>query len=155
MSDSLDLQAPPANLDVPAARQADGVYRSAVARGAGHQQAWEEAVMVFAGYHPGWPLPLVEREALRLVGARLAADHQPAAGKPAKRLPLNLLVDLATPETPETMRAALRVESLGKGATALFRDAWRVPPEMRPTTARLPLRRFSAVRTVPAASVTS
>ena len=93
---------------------------------------WEEAAALFAGQHPNWPLPLAEREAARTVGALILNGRmgQERGPKPSpNRMPLDLLVDLATPETPESMRAADRAESLGARAGAIFRGAWRIAPD--------------------------
>jgi hypothetical protein len=153
MSDILDPQAPPADLDVLAARHAEQIYLSAVKRGVPKWQAWEEAVAAFGAYHPSWPMPLVEREAARTVGA-LVLRQRFAEGMPQKEMPkppLDLLVDLATPETPESMRAVRRVEAMGSGAASMFRGAWKVPADVRLMANRIPLGRLLLRESAPAA----
>jgi len=143
MSDSISPLAPPTDLNVPAARLADRAHRDALARGVPPGEAWDSAVSVLAGHHPAWPMSLVEREARRVIGAAPMPDAMPDAGpdavpapaavpaaRPVRRLPLDVLVDLSTPETPETMRAALRAESLGAGRPSPFRGAWRIAPPL-------------------------
>ena len=61
-----------------------------------------------------------------------------------RRPPLDLLIDLATPETAERMRAASRVTSLGQGAPSIFRGAWKLVPDARSNASRLPLGRLPA-----------
>jgi hypothetical protein len=146
MSDNLNPLAPPIGLDVLAARHAEQIYLSAVKRRVPKWQAWEEAVAAFGAYHPSWPMPLVEREAARTVGA-LVLRQQSAEAIPQRELrkpPLDMLVDLATPETPERMRAVMRVEAMGSGAASVFRGAWKVPANVRPMADRIPLVRLLA-----------
>jgi hypothetical protein len=153
MSDNPDPHAPSTDLDVLAARHAKQLYRSAVKRGVPKWQAWEEAVAAFGAYHPSWPMPLVEREAARTVGA-LVLRQRSAEAMPQKEMPkppLDLLVDLATPETPESMRAIKRVEAMGSGAASMFRGAWKVPAYVRPMANRIPLGRLLLRESVPAA----
>jgi hypothetical protein len=150
MSDILDPQAPPADLDVLAARHAEQIYLSAVKRGVQKWQAWEEAVAAFGAYHPSWPMPLVEREAARTVGA-LVLRQRFAEAMPQKEMPkppLDLLVDLAT---PESMRAVRRVEAMGSGAASMFRGAWKVPADVRLMANRIPLGRLLLRESAPAA----
>ncbi|SHJ89938.1 hypothetical protein SAMN02745194_03678 [Roseomonas rosea] len=140
MSHLHDTHAPAPDLDVLAARSAEQRYRSLVERGVSKVQAWEEAVALFVGHHPNWPVPLAERAAARTVGPMIlnrlaAAQGQPK--QPAAKAPLDLLVDLATPETPESMRAAMRVEEMGSGAIAVFRGAWKMAGDVRPLMSRL------------------
>jgi hypothetical protein len=146
MSDIRDPSAPPADLDVLAARYAEQLYRSAVKRGVPKWQAWEQAVAAFAAHHPGWPMPLVEREAARTVGGLVLCQRAAGAiaNRPARKPPLDLLVDLATPETPDSMRAVMRVEGIGSGAASMFRGAWKVPASVRPMANRIPLGRLLA-----------
>lgn len=143
MSHLHDTHAPSPDLDVLAARSAEQRYRSLVERGVSKVLAWEEAGSLFAGHHPSWPVPLAEREAARTVGAlilnRLAAEGFQSKSS-ANTIPLDLLLDLATPETPETMRAKERVEALGLGAGVLFRGAWKIASG-RGAPARLPVYR--------------
>jgi hypothetical protein len=144
MSNTLDPHAPPADLDVLAARHAEQFYRSAVKRGVPKWQAWEQAVATFAAHHPSWPMPLVEREAARTVGALVLCQRaaEVIANRPACKPPLDLLVDLATPETPDSMRAIMRVEGIGSGAASMFRGAWKVPASVRPMANCVPLGRL-------------
>ena len=145
MSHLHDTLAPPPDLDVLAARRAELVYRLAAGRGVPKCQAWEAAVSAFSAQHPSWPLPLVEREAARTVGAmvlqQMAAEAEMT--RETRRPPLDLLIDLATPETAERMRAASRVMTLGLGAPSIFRGAWKLVPDARPIASRLPLGRLS------------
>ncbi|WP_458098152.1 hypothetical protein [Roseomonas sp. WA12] len=145
MSHLHDTHAPPADLDVLAARRAELVYRLAVGRGCPKWEAWAQAVADFGAHHPSWPMPLVEREAARIVGA-LVLNQLAAAAAEAKqsanRIPLDLLVDLNTPETPESMRASMRVEGLGAGAVSVFRGVWKVGGNLRSVSAPLPLGRL-------------
>ncbi|MGG5819378.1 hypothetical protein [Falsiroseomonas sp. HW251] len=67
-----DSVPPPFDLDVVAARDAEAHYRGLMANGAPEARAWAEAVEVFRLHHPAWPLPLAEREAVRVVGGMLA-----------------------------------------------------------------------------------
>ena len=135
MSHLHDTHAPSPDMNVLAARQAEQRYRSLVDRGVSKVQAWAEAVALFAGHHPSWPVPLAEREAARTVGA-LILNHIAAADTEVKprtrKVPLDLLLDLATAETPERVRAAMRVEALGPGAVSIFRGAWRFTGNLRP-----------------------
>ncbi|HEV7266986.1 MAG TPA: hypothetical protein VGN83_19035 [Falsiroseomonas sp.] len=57
---------PQPDLDVPAARAAEAHYRAALAAGATEVAAWAEAVDIFRMHRPSWPLPLAEREAVRV-----------------------------------------------------------------------------------------
>lgn len=146
MSHLHDTHAPSPDMDVLAARLAEQRYRSLVDYGVSKVQAWDEAVAIFAGHHPSWPVPLAEREAARTVGALVlnqmaAAEGQPK--KPAGKLPLDLLVDLATPAMPESMRAAMRVEEMGVGVVTVFRGAWKFTGNVRPFISRSPLARPS------------
>ncbi|WP_458094738.1 hypothetical protein [Roseomonas sp. WA12] len=146
MSHLHDTHAPPADLDVLAARHAELVYRLAVGRGCPKWEAWEQAVADFGAHHPSWPMPLVEREAARTVGALVLnqlAAAEAEAKQSANRIPLDLLVDLSTPETPESMRASMRVEGMGAGAVSVFRGAWRLAGNVRPVSGRLPLGRLA------------
>ncbi|MBP0491765.1 hypothetical protein [Roseomonas indoligenes] len=147
MSHLHDTNAPRPDMDVLAARLAEQRYRALVERGVSKVQAWDEAVSLFVGHHPGWPAPMAEREAARTVGAlilnRLACDR--AGPKPmAHRVPLDLLIDLNTPETPESVRAAWRAKGQGGGVAALFKRAGMTAWPARP--ARLPLRLRCAPR---------
>ncbi|WP_458097232.1 hypothetical protein [Roseomonas sp. WA12] len=138
--------APPTDLDVLAARRAELAYRLAVGRGCPKWEAWEQAVADFRACHPNWPVALVEREAARTVGALVLNQRTAAEARvrqSANRIPLDLLVDLTTPETAESMRAATRVEELGAGAVSIFRGAWKMTGNVRPVSAQLPLRRQS------------
>ena len=146
MSPLPDTLAPSPDLDVLAARRAEFVYRLAVGRGSSKCQAWEEAVSTFAAHHPSWPLPLVEKEAARTVGA-IVLQHMAAEAEVKRetcRPPLDQLIDLATPETAERMRAASRITSLGLGAPSIFRGAWKLVPDARSNASRLPLGRLPA-----------
>ncbi|MFC0386818.1 hypothetical protein [Muricoccus vinaceus] len=150
MSHLHDTHAPSPDMDVLAARLAEQRYRTLVDRGVSTVQAWDEAVALFAGHHPSWPVPLAEREAARTVGAlvlnRMAVElAQPRASM--NKVPFDLLVDLATLETPESMRAAMRVEEMGDGAAAVFRGAWKFTGNVRPVTSRPPPSRPSTTRT--------
>lgn len=141
-----DTHAPSPDMDVLVARLAEQRYRILVDRGVPKVQAWDEAVALFTGHHPSWPVPLAEREAARTVGAlvlnRMAAEPaQPRASM--NKVPLNLLLDLSTPETPESMRAAMRVEEMGYGAASIFRGAWKFTGNVRPITLRSPVARPS------------
>jgi hypothetical protein len=153
MSDNPAPHAPPVDLDVVAARRTKQLYRSAVKRGVPKWQAWEEAVAAFGAYHPSWPMPLVEREAARTVGA-LVMLQRSAEAIPQRELrkpPLDMLVDLATPETPESMRAVMRVEAMGSGAAPVFRGAWKVAASAQLMVSRAPLGRLPARESMPAA----
>ena len=66
MSESMP---PSPDLDVPAARRAARLFRSAVSRGVPEGVAWQDALEAFRVYHPAWPLPLVAHEAARVVAA--------------------------------------------------------------------------------------
>jgi hypothetical protein len=144
MSHAHNTHAPSPDMDVLAARLAKQRYRTLVDRGVSTVQAWEEAVALFAGHHPSWPAPLAEREAARTVGAlvliRMAAEPaQPRASM--NQVPFDLLLDLSTPETPESMRAAMRVEEMGHGAASIFRGAWKFAGNVRPLTLCSPVAR--------------
>ena len=122
-----DTLPPPSDLDWPAARAAARHYREAMAQGIGEAAAWAEAVEVFRGFHPPWPLPLAEREAARTVGALLILQ---AGTLPAPRaVPLDLLLRLAQPRGPE--------------APSPFRQAWRLAAPFRPSARRLPFVRLA------------
>jgi hypothetical protein len=141
MSHLHNTHAPSPDMDVLAARSAEQRYQTLVERGVPKWQAWEEAVALFAGHHPSWPVPLAGREAARTVGALILNQLEAARGKAkeaANRIPLHLLVDLCTPETAESMRAALRVEEMGVGAPSLFRGAWKIDGDARSAMRRLP-----------------
>ncbi|MBP0445336.1 hypothetical protein J8J14_11150 [Roseomonas sp. SSH11] len=144
MPDPQTLQAPPADLDVLAARQAVQVYRSAAARGFLKIEAWEQAVETFGAAHPDWPLPLAQREAARTLGPMVlnlrAAEQAEAPPVPACRPPLDLLVDLATPETAQTMRAA------AQAGRAPARLPWTLACPTRPSAWRAPLRPGMGIR---------
>lgn len=146
MSHLHDTHAPSPDLDVLAARCAEQRYRTLVERGVPKWHAWEEAVSLFAAHHPSWPVPLAEREAARTVGALIlnhlaTAEVQPKPS--ASTAPVDLLIDLATPETPEGIRAAMRVEEMGASAVSVFRGAWKLAGNVRPVSSRLPLARPS------------
>jgi hypothetical protein len=141
MSHLHDTHPPSPDLDVPASRLAEQRYRILVERGVPKWQAWDEAVSLFAGHHPSWPVPLAEREAARTVGALILNQLEAArvqAKELANRVPLNLLVDLCTPETAESMRTSLRVEEMGVGALSLFRGAWKIAGDAGSGMRRLP-----------------
>ncbi|MCR0985420.1 hypothetical protein [Roseomonas populi] len=152
MSHLRDTNAPPPDLDVLAARSAEQRYRILVERGVSKVQAWQEAVSVFAGHHPSWPMPLAEREAARTVGALILNRQAAASDRPkssANKIPLDLLVDLTTPETAESMRATARVAEMGLGAVSIFRGAWKLAGNVRPVTSRGLLARPSAASAAP------
>lgn len=142
MSHLHDTHAPCADMDVLAARLAEQRYRTLVDHGVSTVQAWDEAVALFAGHHPSWPLPLAEREAARTVGA-LVLNRMAAAEIPMKtstnKAPLDLLVDLTTLAAPESMRATRRVEEMGVGAASVFRGAWKFTGNVRPLASRSPM----------------
>ncbi|MFC7738699.1 hypothetical protein ACFQX4_23490 [Roseomonas sp. GCM10028921] len=96
---------------------------------------------VFGAHHPSWPLPVVEREAACTVDAMML-QRMVAEAEVKREPPLDLLIDLATPETAERMRAASRVTTLGLGAPSIFRGAWKIVPDARPIASRLPLGRL-------------
>lgn len=146
MSHLHDTHAPSSDMDVLAARLAEQRYRTLVDHGVSKVQAWEEAVALFAGHHPSWPVPLAEREAARTVGALVLnqiAAAKVQVKKSANEVPLDLLVDLATPATPESMRAAMRVKEMGVGAVMVFRGAWKFAGNVRPVTSAPPMARPS------------
>lgn len=146
MSHLHDTHAPSPDMDVLAAGLAEQRYRTLVDHGVSKVQAWDEAVSLFAGHHPSWPVPLAEREAARTVGA-LVLNQMVAAEVQSKqsteKVPLDLLVDLATPVMPEGMRATTRVEGMGDGAVSIFRGAWKFTGNVRPVTSRFPIARPS------------
>ncbi|WP_338663949.1 hypothetical protein VQH23_02030 [Pararoseomonas sp. SCSIO 73927] len=170
MSHLHDTTAPSLDMDVLAARSAGQRYHALVERGVSKVQAWDEAVAVFVGHHPHWPSPMAEREAARTVGAlilnRLACDRAVPA-LPAGRIPLDLLIDLNTPETPESMRAAGRAAGRsmgmpkglttglsggqGRGGTALFQRTGMTVWPARPARLPLRLRRGAVERAHPVA----
>ncbi|MFT8243548.1 hypothetical protein [Roseomonas sp. BN140053] len=107
-----DTLPPPDSLDVLAARAAAALFRRELARGAPEGLAWAAAVELFRDHHPAWPLPLVEREAARTVGALVAQrppgsrDAPEACGprdarRPVAVPPRGLLRALAWPVLPE------------------------------------------------------
>ncbi|WP_338665718.1 hypothetical protein VQH23_11175 [Pararoseomonas sp. SCSIO 73927] len=110
------------DLDVLAARRAARLFRAAVARGVPEGAAWADAVEVFRVYHPAWPLPLVEREAARVVAALIEREDVDVIARASAAAvrgvpPLRLLQDLARPAVPKGGEAE---------APALeARDAWR------------------------------
>ena len=98
-------------------------------------------------------MPLVERETARTVGALVLnqkAAAELATKQSANRIPLDLLVDLATPDTPESMRAAMRVEEMGAGAVSIFRGAWKLAGNARSVSGRLPLGKMASVESATA-----
>ena len=140
MRDSaLDTYAPPADLDVLAARRARDAYRAALARGLREEEAWERARSLFALHHPAWPLPLAEREAVRTVGALIAGERMAAPVGTRIRPPLALLRRLAAPEVAGDLVGAPAPDAAGP-----FRRAWRLP--VRASVPRLPLRRIEDLR---------
>ena len=146
MSHLHDTHAPSPDMDVLAARLAEQRYRTLVDHGVSKVQAWDEAVALFAGHHPSWPMPLAEREAARTVGALVLNQVAAAKLKPktsVSEVRLDLLVDLATPETPESMRAAMRVEEMGVGGVSVFRGAWKFTGNVRPVTSHSLVARLS------------
>ena len=62
------IRSPPPDLDFLGARRARAAYEEALARGAPDAVAWCEAVEMFAAFHPAWPRPLIEREAMLRIG---------------------------------------------------------------------------------------
>jgi hypothetical protein len=153
MSDNPAPNGPPVDLDVVAARHAEQLYRSAVKRGVPKWQAWEEAVAVFGAFHPSWPMPLVEREAARTVGALVLLQRSAEAirQRELRKPPLDMLVDLATPETPESIRAVMRVEAMGSGAAPVFPGVWKVAASAQLMASRVTLGRLPARLSMPAA----
>ncbi|MCR0983284.1 hypothetical protein [Roseomonas populi] len=113
----------PPDLDVLAARRAARLYRAAVARGVPEGSAWADAVEVFRFYHPAWPLPLVEREAARVVAALIEREDVDviarASAEAVRSLPpARLLRELARPVVPQR-------EELETPVPPEPRDAWR------------------------------
>ena len=126
---------------MPAAHVAARLYAAERARGVPEGQAWAEAVQTFRFHHPAWPLPLAEREAVRLVGAligwRLYGGRDGGEVPAPRPLPLDLAIDLVTPDTPEMVRATARCAALGLGG--VFRDVGRVPAGWHPVPHATPL----------------
>lgn len=138
--------APCSNMDFLAARLAGQRYRTLVDRGVSKVQAWDEAVSLFAGHHPSWPVPLAKRDAARTVGALVLNQLVTAEVQPKQltnKAPLDLLVDLARPGMPESMRATTRVEGMGHGAVSIFRGASKSTGNVQPVTSRFPIARPS------------
>jgi hypothetical protein len=65
--------------------------------------------------------------------------------------PLDMLVDLATPETPESMRAVMRVEAMGSGAAPVFPCVGKVAASAQLMASRVTLGRLPARLSMPAA----
>ncbi|MBP0494897.1 hypothetical protein [Roseomonas indoligenes] len=112
----------PPDLDVLAARRAARLFRSAVARGVPEGVAWADAVEVFRFYHPAWPLPMVEREAARVVAALIEREDvdviaRAGAGIARGAPPARLLRELCRPVVP------LREEP--EVSAPATRDGWR------------------------------
>ena len=126
MPESIAFWGPaPPDLDVLAARRAARLFRAAIARGVPEGAAWADAVEVFRHYHPSWPLPLVEREAARVVAALIEREDVDVIARSAATTlrgtpPMPLLQALARPAVPAEQAPEPVTPEPPCG-----RDAWR------------------------------